>query len=75
MGRKSHLGLDCSGLVQLCLENQGVSFPRNTKDQFHCKILKSINEDEINKGTLIFWKGHVAIAINKSQIIMQTLIT
>ena len=68
-GGKSHLGLDCSGLVQLCLENQGVSFPRNTKDQFHCKILKSINEDEINKGTLIFWKGHVAIAINKSEII------
>ena len=68
-GGKSQLGLDCSGLVQLCFENHGVSFPRNTKDQFHCKILKSINEDEINNGTLIFWKGHVAIAINKSQII------
>ena len=53
----------------MCLENQGVSFPRNTKDQFHCKILKTINENEINNGTLIFWKGHVAIAINKSQII------
>ena len=68
-GGKSHLGLDCSGLVQLCLENQGVSFPRNAKDQFRCKILKSINENEIDNGTLIFWKGHVAIAINKSQII------
>lgn len=68
-GGKSHLGIDCSGLVQLCLENQGISFPRNTKDQFNCKILKSINENEINNGTLIFWKGHVAIAINKSQII------
>ena len=67
-GGKSHLGLDCSGLVQLCLENQGVSFPRNTKDQFHCKILKSINEDEINDG-INFGKGHVAIAINKSQIV------
>ena len=68
-GGKSALGLDCSGLVQLCLEHHNIPFPRNTEDQFNSSFLKSINENEINNGTLIFWKGHVAIAVNKYEII------
>ena len=32
-------------------------------------ILKNVSERELDKGTLIFWKGHVAIAINKIEII------
>ena len=28
-----------------------------------------MSERELDKGTLIFWKGHVAIAINKTEII------
>ena len=68
-GGKSHLGLDCSGLVQLAFQSVNKKFPRNTDEQFKSNILKNVSERELDKGTLIFWKGHVAIAINKTEII------
>ena len=68
-GGKSHLGLDCSALVQLAFQSVNKKFPRNTSDQFRSNILKTVSEKELDKGTLIFWKGHVAIAINKTEII------
>ena len=68
-GGKSHLGLDCSALVQLAFQSANISFPRNSNDQFKSKVLKSITESEMDKGTLVFWKGHVAIALNKKNII------
>lgn len=68
-GGKSHLGLDCSGLVQLALQSVNKKFPRNTSEQFKSNILKTVPEQELDHGTLIFWKGHVAIAINKKEII------
>ena len=68
-GGKSHLGLDCSALVQLAIQSVNKRFPRNTDEQFKSNILKNVSERELDKGTLIFWKGHVAIAINKTEII------
>ena len=68
-GGKSHLGIDCSGLVQLSLGSHNISLPRNSNDQLNSKLLISSSEDKIKKGTLIFWKGHVAIAINAKEII------
>ena len=68
-GGKSEVGIDCSGLIQLVLQSCGFQFPRNTKDQYNSKILETINENELSKGALVFWKGHVAIAINNYEII------
>ena len=68
-GGKSHLGIDCSGFVQLSLGSYNISLPRNSKDQLNSKLLISSSEDNIKKGTLIFWEGHVAIAINAKEII------
>ena len=68
-GGKSHIGLDCSALVQLAFQSVNKKFPRNTDEQFKSNILKNVSERELDKGTLIFWKGHVAIAINKTEII------
>ena len=68
-GGKSHLGIDCSGLIQLSLGSHNISVPRNANDQFKSKVLKSSSEDRIKKGTLIFWDGHVAIAINNKEIV------
>ncbi len=68
-GGKSHAGLDCSALVQLVFQNYDKSFPRNSVDQFKSSLLKTSSEDKLDKGTLIFWKGHVAIAINEKEII------
>ena len=66
-GGKSALGIDCSGLVQVCLNLAGYKFPRNTNDQIF--YLKNKSEKIIQKGCLIFWDKHVAIALDKKRII------
>ena len=41
--------------------------PRDSKDQE--KFLKKIKISNIKKNDLIFWKGHVAIALSKNKLI------
>ena len=64
-GGKTFNGIDCSGLVQLSLSSCGISFPRNTKEQFDFLHPKIKNVTEIDCNCLIFWEGHVAIALKK----------
>jgi cell wall-associated NlpC family hydrolase len=62
-GGKSSLGIDCSGLVQVSLEAFGMGCPRDS-DMQQDGLGRELNADEIKKlqrGDLIFWKGHVAI--------------
>ena len=42
--------------------------PRDSKDQL-IFFKKKISLSKIKKGDLIFWKGHVAIALNKKLLI------
>ena len=67
-GGKTFNGIDCSGLLQVFFQFNNIFIPRDTKDQI--KFFK-INEKKNNfqKGTLIFWKGHIAICINKKSLI------
>tara|TARA_B100001765_G_scaffold148759_1_gene95247 strand:+ start:261 stop:995 length:735 start_codon:yes stop_codon:yes gene_type:complete len=67
-GGKHFSGVDCSGLVQLCLNYNNKFFPRDTKDQVKY-LRKKIKLKNIRKSDLIFWKGHVAVAISKSKLI------
>ena len=67
-GGKHFSGVDCSGLVQLCLNYNNKFFPRDTKDQVKY-LKKKIKLKSIRKNDLIFWKGHVAVAISKSKLI------
>lgn len=68
-GGKNVLGIDCSALVQVSLEASGLIIPRNTNEQLLFKSNKLKHTNFIKKGCLIFWKGHVAIAITKNKII------
>lgn len=68
-GGRSAFGIDCSALVQISMLNFFPFFPRNTGDQITSHYLKNININKIKRGCLIFWKGHVAIALNCSLII------
>ena len=68
-GGKSCLGIDCSALIQLALAGINISFPRNTIDQIDSKLLSLVPESKIDKGVLIFWRGHVALAISQTDII------
>ena len=66
-GGKHFTGMDCSAIIQLCLNFNNKFCPRDTKDQV--KYFKKIRMDRLKKNDLIFWKGHVAVAISKNKLI------
>jgi cell wall-associated NlpC family hydrolase len=66
-GGRTRMGLDCSGLVQLSLEASGIAAPRDTDMQQvelgHDVSVRDASEG-LQRGDLIFWKGHVAIMVD-----------
>lgn len=62
-GGKSSLGIDCSGLVQVSLTSAGTGCPRDSDMQQAGlgRALEPHEKDKLQRGDLIFWKGHVAI--------------
>jgi cell wall-associated NlpC family hydrolase len=63
-GGKTALGLDCSGLVQVALTAAGISCPRDSDMQEQALGVPtgtSADFADVQRGDLIFWKGHVAI--------------
>ena len=67
-GGKSFKGVDCSGLVQICLNFNNIFCPRDAKDQVNY-FKKNINLKRIKKNDILYWKGHVAVALSKKQLI------
>jgi len=67
-GGKNFNGVDCSGLIQLFLNFNNKFCPRDTGDQIKY-FKKKIKIKNIKKNDLIFWKGHVAVAISKHKLI------
>ena len=67
-GGKHFSGIDCSGLVQLFFNFNNKYCPRDSKDQIKY-FKKKVNLKNIRKNDLIFWKGHVAIAISKQKLV------
>ena len=67
-GGKNYKGIDCSAILQLFYYYNKKFYPRDTKDQVKYSK-KSSRIKKFKKGNIIFWKGHVAICINSSQLI------
>ena len=67
-GGKSFKGIDCSALVQICLNFNNKYCPRDTKDQVKY-FRKNIDLNKIKRNNIIFWKGHVAVALSKEKLI------
>lgn len=70
-GGKSSFGIDCSGLVQISLNAAGTGCPRDS-DMQQDGLGRTLSEAETKKlqrGDLIFWKGHVAIARDATTIV------
>jgi cell wall-associated NlpC family hydrolase len=64
-GGKTAFGLDCSGLVQIALTACGQPCPRDSDMQeraLGAPLSVSPDYANLQRGDLIFWKGHVAIA-------------
>ena len=67
-GGKHFSGIDCSGLIQLLFNYNNKFCPRDARDQIKY-FRKRIKLENIRKNDLIFWKGHVAVAISKQKLI------
>ena len=67
-GGKSFKGIDCSALVQLFLNFNKKYCPRDAKDQIKF-FKKNVKLNKIKKNDIIFWKGHVAVALSNKKLI------
>ena len=67
-GGKSYKGIDCSALIQICLNFNNRFCPRDTKDQIRY-FKKNINLSKLRKNDIIYWKGHVALVISNKNLI------
>ena len=70
-GGVTPFGFDCSGLVQMVFGRWGIALPRDSKDQRREGL--KINRENVRGGDLLFFDGHVAIAIDKYRIIHSSL--
>jgi hypothetical protein len=70
-GGKTSLGIDCSGLVQVSLNAAGTGCPRDSDMQQDGlgRALDPAESNHLQRGDLIFWKGHVAIARDADSIV------
>ena len=81
MGRKSIAGIDCSGLLQLSLSVAIDNMPRDSGDQYNFFLnkldngskfnfrIKKVNPENISKGDIVFWEGHVGIILSSKRIL------
>ncbi|MCO5160845.1 MAG: NlpC/P60 family protein [Mesorhizobium sp.] len=67
-GGASAFGIDCSGLVQLSMRMSGKTVLRDS-DMQAATIGDPIGPDQLKRGDLAFWKGHVAIVTDPETII------
>lgn len=66
-GGRESLGLDCSGLVQQALYACGKACPRDSDQQ--ALIGSAVEGNRLERGDLVFWKGHVAIVTGDNAIL------
>ena len=67
-GGKTFKGIDCSALIQVFLNFNNRFCPRDAKDQV--KYFRgNIKLKNIKKNDIIYWKGHVALAISNKKLI------
>jgi len=70
-GGNSHAGLDCSGLIQMSWLACGRACPGDS-DMQHA-LGQPITADEgLQRGDLLFWKGHVAMMVDADLMIHAT---
>lgn len=65
---RSGLGIDCSGLVQLAMQMAGLEAPRDS-DMQAAGLGSPITREELRRGDLVFWKGHVGIMEDEATLL------
>ena len=54
-GGRSSFGYDCSGFVQMLYRQMQIYLPRDSKDQATWQGFKSVSQEELRPGDLIYW--------------------
>ena len=67
-GGKTFGGIDCSALIQVCLNFNNKFCPRDTAQQVKF-LKKNISLKNIKKNDVIYWKGHVALVLSKKKLV------
>ncbi len=67
-GGKTSLGIDCSGLVQVALNACGIACPRDS-DMQEAALGAPADLSDLQRGDLLFWKGHVALARDAATLV------
>jgi len=68
-GGDSNIGLDCSALVHIALRAQGIAVPRDS-DLQEASLGERLPDDaKLQRGDLVFWKGHVGIMQNAETVL------
>jgi len=67
-GGNSRWGIDCSGLAQAALTACGIPCPGDSDQQRDAFPVT----DDITRGDLLFWPGHVALALSEDMMIHAT---
>ncbi len=68
-GGNSRAGIDCSGLVQAALLACGIPCPGDSDMQETCVGTPLPEAAPLRRGDLLFWKGHVAMAVSPDRLI------
>jgi cell wall-associated NlpC family hydrolase len=68
-GGRTAEGLDCSALVQLSLQAAGIASPRDSDMQEKALGTEIDISAQLERGDLVFWKGHVGIMLDDKKIL------
>lgn len=67
-GGNTRYGIDCSGLVQMALRSCGHDCPRDS-DMQEADLGEDVDLANVERGDLVFWKGHVAFVSGSDKIL------
>lgn len=71
-GGRAAWGLDCSAVIQLAAQRNGIFCPRDT-DQQVLMLGEAIEIEEIKRGDLIYFPGHVGIMVDDKNCLNATV--
>ena len=69
-GGRTSLGLDCSGLIQQAFYACGRACPRDSDQQ--AQLGAPAPSEALARGDLVFWRGHVAMMLDKARLLHAT---
>lgn len=68
-GGNTRDGIDCSGLVQISCWACGIPCPGDSDHQAKKLGRALAPEESLRRGDLVFWQGHVAIAVDEDTLV------